>query len=145
MRARGLDLAAAVLLGCGGGLLLLAPVGEHGPVHHDAHVVPAPLRGQRSRADCAILNRTFRLAPACDGFSGGRATYVYPLLITGTGRAGTRFAALSFRAAGYGLAHDDGRLGRDGAVSWPLALRETNSLGPGPDGYARTYELPTVR
>ena len=47
-----------------------------------------------------------------------------------TGRSGTRFAAKTLTALGYDVAHDDARVGRVGASSWPLAIREG------------TYELP---
>ena len=41
-----------------------------------------------------------------------------------TGRSGTRFAAKTLTARGYDVAHDDARVGRVGAASWPLAIRE---------------------
>ena len=41
-----------------------------------------------------------------------------------TGRSGTRFAAKTLTSLGYDVAHDDARVGRVGASSWPLAIRE---------------------
>ena len=52
-----------------------------------------------------------------------------------TGRSGTRFAAKTLTALGYDVAHDDARVGRVGASSWPLAIREGTY-------HTRPYQLP---
>ena len=115
------DHIAMVALATVGCLLLLAP--QRDPVF--THAVPRP--PGRTTLNCRILNSTLKLSPCDDNYD---ANYVYPLLITGVGRSGTRFAAKTLTALGYDVAHDDARVGRVGASSWPLAIREG------------TYELP---
>ena len=97
-------------------LLLLAP--QRDPVF--THAVPRP-PGRSTTLNCRILNSTLKLSSCDDNYD---ANYVYPLLITGVGRSGTRFAAKTLTATGYDVAHDDARCGRVGASSWPLAIRE---------------------
>ena len=109
------DHIAMVVLATVGCLLLLAP--QRDPVF--THAVPRP--PGRSTLNCRILNSTLKLS-SCD--VNYDENYVYPLLITGVGRSGTRFAAKTLTALGYDVAHDDARCGRVGAASWPLAIRE---------------------
>ena len=90
------DHIAMVVLATVGCLLLLAP--QRDPVF--THAVPRPPARARN-ANCRILNSTLKLS-SCDGYAGG---YVYPLLITGVGRSGTRFAAKQLTALGYDVAH----------------------------------------
>ena len=105
-----------VVLATVGCLLLLAP--QRDPVF--THAVPRPPARTLS-ANCRILNSTLKLSSCDDNYD---ENYVYPLLITGVGRSGTRFAAKTLTARGYDVAHDDARVGRVGAASWPLAIRE---------------------
>ena len=90
------DHIAMVALATVGCLLLLAP--QRDPVF--THGVPRP-PGRSTTLNCRILNSTLKLS-SCDGYAGG---YVYPLLITGVGRSGTRFAAKQLTALGYDVAH----------------------------------------
>ena len=115
------DHIAMVVLATVGCLLLLAP--QRDPVF--THAVPRP--PGRTTLNCRILNSTLKLSPCDDNYD---ANYVYPLLITGVGRSGTRFAAKTLTALGYDVAHDDARCGRVGAASWPLAIREGTYLLP---------------
>ena len=110
------DHIAMVALATVGCLLLLAP--QRDPVF--THAVPRP-PGRSTTLNCRILNSTLKLSPCDDSYD---ENYVYPLLITGVGRSGTRFAAKTLTARGYDVAHDDARCGRVGAASWPLAIRE---------------------
>ena len=110
------DHIAMVALATVGCLLLLAP--QRDPVF--THAVPRPPARARN-ANCRILNSTLKLSSCDDNYD---ENYVYPLLITGVGRSGTRFAAKTLTARGYDVAHDDARVGRVGAASWPLAIRE---------------------
>ena len=107
-------MVALATVGC---LLLLAP--QRDPVF--THAVPRPPGRSQTTLNCRILNSTLKFAPQCDSYDG---SYIYPLLITGVGRSGTRFAAKTLTARGYDVAHDDARCGRVGAASWPLAIRE---------------------
>ena len=110
------DHIAMVVLATVGCLLLLAP--QRDPVF--THAVPRP-PGRSTTLNCRILNSTLKLSSCDDNYD---HNYVYPLLITGVGRSGTRFAAKTLTAHGYDVAHDDARCGRVGAASWPLAIRE---------------------
>ena len=110
------DHIAMVVLATVGCLLLLAP--QRDPVF--THAVPRP-PGRSTTLNCRILNSTLKLSSCDDNYD---ENYVYPLLITGVGRSGTRFAAKTLTARGYDVAHDDARCGRVGAASWPLAIRE---------------------
>ena len=111
------DHIAMVVLATVGCLLLLAP--QRDPVF--THAVPRPPGRSQTTLNCRILNSTLKLS-SCD--TNYDENYVYPLLITGVGRSGTRFAAKTLTARGYDVAHDDARCGRVGAASWPLAIRE---------------------
>ena len=110
------DHMAMVVLATVGCLLLLAP--QRDPVF--THAVPRP-PGRSTTLNCRIFNSTLKLSSCDDNYDDN---YVYPLLITGVGRSGTRFAAKTLTALGYDVAHDDARCGRVGAASWPLAIRE---------------------
>lgn len=115
---------AMVVLSTVGCLLLLAPQRDPNTATHAVPRPPARTQTTKTlppKSNCRALNSTLRLAPHCDGYDGD---YIYPLLITGTGRSGTRFAAKTLTARGYDVAHDDARVGRVGAASWPLAIRE---------------------
>ena len=116
------DHIAMVVLATVGCLLLLAP--QRDPVF--THAVPRP-PGRSTTLNCRILNSTLKLSSCDDNYD---ENYVYPLLITGVGRSGTRFAAKTLTARGYDVAHDDARCGRVGAASWPLAIREGTYLLP---------------
>ena len=105
------------------GCLLLAP--QRDPVF--THAVPRPPARSQTTLNCRILNSTLKLSSCDNNYD---ENYVYPLLITGVGRSGTRFAAKTLTALGYDVAHDDARCGRVGAASWPLAIREGTYLLP---------------
>jgi hypothetical protein len=54
--------------------------------------------------------------------------HLYPLLITSTGRSGTKYTASVLQTLGYSVTHDDALfIGSDGAVSWPLAVNTLRS------------------
>ena len=80
-----------VVLATVGCLLLLAP--QRDPVF--THAVPRPPARAPSNANCRILNSTLKLSSCDDNYDDN---YVYPLLITGVGRSGTRFAAKTLTA-----------------------------------------------
>ena len=111
------DHIAMVVLATVGCLLLLAPQRDPNTA---THAVPRP-PGRSTQLNCRILNGTLKLSSCDDNYD---RSYIYPLLITGVGRSGTRFAAKTLTALGYDVAHDDARCGRVGAASWPLAIRE---------------------
>jgi len=94
---------------------------------------PAP----RPPPSCALLRRTYKHAPRC----GDRGPPAHAVLVTGTGRVGTQFARDALRAAGYDFSHDNEAVGRDGAASWALAIRETGHLDK-PTFNTSGYELP---
>ena len=50
---------------------------------------------------------------------------MFPLLITGTGRAGTMYVKTALNSLGVPFAHDNEAVKDGGAASWPLAIRET--------------------
>jgi hypothetical protein len=69
---------------------------------------------------CENLRLGLRYVPSCFNSTPIR---LYPLLITGTGRSGTKFTVSILRRLGYNMTHDDAKqIGSDGAVSWPLAV-----------------------
>ncbi len=123
------DHIAMVVLATVGCLLLLAPQREPNTA---THAVPRPPSRSPQPSNCRILNSTLKLSSCDDNYD---HNYVYPLLITGVGRSGTRFAAKTLTALGYDVAHDDARCGRVGAASWPLAIREGAY-------HTRPYQLP---
>ena len=92
-----------VVLATVGCLLLLAP--QRDPVF--THAVPRPPGRSQTTLNCRILNSTLKLSSCDDNYDDN---YVYPLLITGVGRSGTRFAAKTLTARGYDVAHDDARV-----------------------------------
>ncbi|KAJ1458801.1 hypothetical protein M885DRAFT_512621 [Pelagophyceae sp. CCMP2097] len=79
-----------------------------------------------ARGGCQLLQRTFKLSPQCG--DNASELMVWPLLITGTGRAGTLFVRDELAARGFLVGHDNERVREHGAASWPLAIRETAPL-----------------
>lgn len=77
--------------------------------------------------DCSLLKHTFKHAPHCDTNS---KLHVYPLLITAIGRSATKYMQESLASIGADISHDNTEIGRQGAVAWPLAVRETGHLNP---------------
>lgn len=101
-----------------------SPAGDESPLvqpQMSSHAADVSPRAARTETSCDILRRTLKFAPEC----GDGRVFVYPLLITGTGRTGTLFVSDEFRRGGYDVSHDNMRVGTIGAVAWPLAIRET--------------------
>jgi hypothetical protein len=74
---------------------------------------------------CEHVRLGLRYVPACFG---SPPEHVYPLLITSTGRSGTKYTAQVLQQLGYNVTHDDAdKIGSDGAVSWPLATNAEQS------------------
>jgi hypothetical protein len=70
---------------------------------------------------CDHVRLGLRYVPSCFD---QRPSRLYPLLITGTGRSGTKYTMSVLRSLGYNISHDDAkRIGSDGAVAWPLAVK----------------------
>ena len=101
--------------------------------------------GRLRARDCALLRASLRALPAACAAPIARETTPagpgraaagireapLPLLVTGVGRSGTKFAVGLLRALGLDVAHDDAPPGADGAASWVLAFapRLANSSG----------------
>ena len=74
--------------------------------------------------NCSTLQQTFKLSPECGDDPSGLT--VYPLLVTGTGGAGTYFSMRLLRVVlKLNVTHDNSDVGGFGAVAWPLAMRES--------------------
>jgi hypothetical protein len=81
---------------------------------------PDHYRPQPDSGFCENLRLGLRYVPSCFDSPPPR---LYPLLITGTGRSGTKFTVSILRRLGYNVTHDDEeQIGSDGTVSWPLAV-----------------------
>ena len=76
----------------------------------------------RRKEHCLLLSRTLKVAPACGDKR--RELDIFPLLVTGMGRSGTAFTHKTLKARGFDFAHDDMPVGKHGAASWILAIRE---------------------
>lgn len=80
---------------------------------------------------CDVLLASTKVLPSrCADEEGVRAQNVssggrLPLLITGTGRSGTKFATDLLQRMGRHISHDDTPPGPDGACSWVLAFKAT--------------------
>jgi hypothetical protein len=74
---------------------------------------------------CEHVRLGLKYVPSCFEHA---PEHLYPLLITSTGRSGTKYMASVLQELGYSVTHDDAQvIGSDGAVSWPLAVNTLKS------------------
>ena len=105
-----------------GGAALPAPSGGL-----TANARGAAMLRERRAEHCRLLSRTLKFAAEC-GDDAARLK-LYPLLVTGMGRSGTMFTHETLSKRGLDFAHDDKPVGRHGAASWILAIREAPQDG----------------
>ena len=101
-----------------------------------------PQQRDASAVSCAVLQRTFKFAPQCGDDEG--QSRVFPLLITGTGRAGTMYVKTALNSLGVPFAHDNEAVKDGGAASWPLAIRETREYNRTEHNTGGSVDSPTL-